>query len=113
MRFCRQTRRQSSASVHSQHDQIPDGISIPLPQANRLRERLDQRQAIDRQKTDYSGPLTYSTNFREEYIREGLPAAYTGKQEMGAGSGSFSHHMQMTVQEALSDHSWRNYFKKG
>ncbi len=32
---------------------------------------------------------------------------------MGAGSGSFSHHMQMTVQEALSDHSWRNYFKKG
>ena len=97
---------------HSQHDQIPDGISMPLSQANRLMERLDQRQAIDRQKSDYAGPLTYSTDFRVEYIKEGLPAAYTGKQEIGAGDGSLSHHMQLTVQEALSDRSWRNYLRE-
>jgi len=97
---------------HSQHAQIPDGLSMPLSQANRLMERLDQRQAIDRQKSDYAGPLTYSTDFRVEYIKEGLPAAYTGKQEIGAGDGSLSHHMQLTVQEALSDRSWRNYLKE-
>lgn len=95
----------------SQHAEIQDGLRMPLSQANRLMERLDQRQAIDRQKSDYSGPLTYSTDFRVEYIKEGLPAAYTGKQEIGASDGGLSHHMQVTVQEGLSDRSWRNYLK--
>jgi DNA repair protein RadC/HPt (histidine-containing phosphotransfer) domain-containing protein len=97
---------------HSEHAEIPDGLHMPLSQANRLMERLDQRQAIDRQKSDYSGPLTYSTDFRVEYIKEGLPAAYAGKQKIGAGDGSLSHHMQVTVQEGLSDRSWRNYLKE-
>lgn len=97
---------------HSQHAEIQDGMRMPLSQANRLMERLDQRQAIDRQKSDYSGPLTYSTGFRVEYIKEGLPAAYTGKQEIGAGDGSLSHHMQVTVQDTLVDRSWRNYLKE-
>ncbi len=97
---------------HSEHTEIPDGLHMPLSQANRLMERLDQRQAIDRQKSDYSGPLTYSTDFRVEYIKEGLPAAYTGKQEIGAGDGSLSHHMQVTAQERLTDRSWRNYLKE-
>ena len=96
---------------HSQHAEIQDGMRMPLSQANRLMERLDQRQAIDRQKSDYSGPLTYSTGFRVEYIKEGLPAAYTGKQEIGAGDGGLSHHMQVTVQDTLVDRSWRNYLK--
>jgi hypothetical protein len=96
---------------HSQHAEIQDGMRMPLSQANRLMERLDQRQAIDRQKSDYSGPLTYSTDFRVEYIKEGLPAAYSGKQEIGAGDGSLSHHMQVTVQNTLVDRSWRNYLK--
>jgi len=91
---------------------IPPGMSLPLSQANRLMERLDQRQAIDRQRSDYAGPLTYSTDFRIEYIKEGIPAAYTGKQEIGAGEGSLSHHMQLTVQEALSDRIWRNYLNE-
>lgn len=97
---------------HSQHPEISDGLVLPLSQANRLVESLDQRQAIDRQRSDYAGPLTYSTDFRIEYIKEGLPAAYTGKQEIGAGEGSLSHHMQVTAQDALSDRSWRNYLKE-
>ena len=96
---------------NSQHAEIQDGMRMPLSQANRLMERLDQRQAIDHQKSDYSGPLTYSTDFRVEYIKEGLPAAYTGKQEIGAGDGSLSHHMQVSVQDTLVDRSWRNYLK--
>ena len=95
----------------SQHPEISDGLVLPLSQANRLMERLDQRQAIDRQRSDYAGPLTYSTDFRIEYIKEGIPAAYTGKQEIGAGEGSLSHHMQASAQDALSDRSWRNYLK--
>ena len=98
--------------TRSELDDIPSGMSLPLSQANRLMERLDQRQAIDRQRSDYAGPLTYSTDFRIEYIKEGIPAAYTGKQEIGAGEGSLSHHMQLTVQEALSDRIWRNYLNE-
>ena len=98
--------------TRSELDYIPSGMSLPLSQANRLMERLDQRQAIDRQRSDYAGPLTYSTDFRIEYIKEGIPAAYTGKQEIGAGEGSLSHHMQLTVQEALSDRIWRNYLNE-
>lgn len=97
---------------HSQHPEISDGLVLPLSQANRLMERLDQRQAIDRQRSDYAGPLTYSTDFRIEYIKEGLPAAYSGKLEIGAGEGNLSHHTQVTAQDALSDRSWRNYLKK-
>ena len=98
--------------TRSELDDIPSGMSLPLSQANRLMERLDQRQAIDRQRSDYAGPLTYSTDFRIAYIKEGIPAAYTGKQEIGAGEGSLSHHMQLTVQEALSDRIWRNYLNE-
>lgn len=97
---------------HSQHAEIQDGMRMPLSQANRLMERLDQRQAIDRQKSGYSGPLTYSIDFRVEYIKEGIPAAYNGKQEIGAGEGSLSHHMQANIQEALTDRSWRDYLKE-
>jgi DNA repair protein RadC/antirestriction protein ArdC len=98
--------------TRSELDDIPTGMSLPLSQANRLMERLDQRQAIDRQKADYTGQLTYSTDFRIDYVKEGVPAAYTGKQEIGAGDGNLNHHMQLTVQEALSDRSWRNYLKE-
>jgi hypothetical protein len=94
---------------HSQHAQIPDGLSMPLSQANRLMERLDQRQAIDRQKSDYAGPLTYSTGFRIEYIKEGIPESYSGRQEIGAGEGNLSHHMQAQLENALSGRSARSY----
>jgi hypothetical protein len=82
---------------------------MPLSQANRLMERLDQRQAIDRQKSDYAGPLTYSTGFRIEYIKEGIPESYSGRQEIGAGEGNLSHHMQAQLENALSGRSARSY----
>ena len=97
---------------HSQHAEIADGMSMPLSQANRLMERLDQRQATDRQKSDYTGPLTYSVDFRLEYVKDGMPGVYSGRQEIGAGDGSLSHHMLTTVQGDLSDRSWRNYLKE-
>ena len=94
---------------HSQHAEIPDGLSMPLSQANRLMERLDQRQAIDRQRSDYAGPLIYNTNFRIEYVKEGVPEIYSGKQEVGAGEGNLSHHMQAQLEYALSDRALRAY----
>ena len=94
---------------HSLHADIPYGVSMPLSQANRLMERLDQRQAIDRQRSDYAGPLTYSTGFRIEYIKEGIPESYSGRQEIGAGEGNLSHHMQAQLENALSGRSARSY----
>ena len=96
---------------HSRHAEIPDGMSMPLSQASRLMERLDQRQAIDRQRSDYAGPLTYSTDFRIEYIKEGIPEIYSGRQEIGAGEGTLSHHMQAQLESALSDRSRQKALK--
>jgi hypothetical protein len=67
------------------HAETPDGMSMPLSQANRMMERLDQRQAIDREKTDYFGPLTNATEFRVEYVKVEMPGRYTGRQEIGTG----------------------------
>jgi DNA repair protein RadC/antirestriction protein ArdC len=95
----------------SEHEEIPGRMSMPLSQANRLMERLDQRQSIDREKTDYAGPLTYNTDFRVDYIKEGIPGHYSGRQEIGAGEGTLSHHMQAHVQNYLADQSWQNYLR--
>jgi DNA repair protein RadC/antirestriction protein ArdC len=91
--------------TRSELDDIPPGMSLPLSQANRLMERLDQRQSIDREKSEYCGSTTYSISFRIEYIKEGLLEAYSGKQEIGAGEGNLTHHMQAQLQYALKERS--------
>jgi len=88
---------------------IPSGMSMPLSQANRLMERLDQRQRNDHQRSDQNDSPTYSVNFRVDYAQEGKPSIYSGRQEIGAGDGSLTHHMQAHLQSYLENKNWQKY----
>jgi len=88
---------------------IPPGMSLPLSQANRLMERLGQRQRNDHQRSNQNGSHIYSINFKVEYVQEGKPYIYSGRQEIGTGDGSLTHHIQAQLQSHLDDKSWQKY----
>ena len=95
--------------TRSELDDIPSGTSLPLSQANRLMERLDQRQRNDHQRSNEIDSPTHSVNFQVAFVQEGKACSYSGRQEIGAGDGSLTHHMQAQLHTYLENKNWQKY----
>ncbi len=96
---------------HSQHKDLPNDMHLPLSQANRLVERLDKSQSIEREKRDLIKKEVFPVGFRIDYIKDGIPETYSGKQEIGRGEGSLTMHMQAHIQNTLNKNNWKVYEK--
>jgi antirestriction protein ArdC len=97
--------------TRSELDDIPSGTSLPLSQANRLMERLDQRQRNDHLRSNEVDSPTHSVNFQVAFVQEGKPYTYSGRQEIGAGDGSLTHHMQVQLHSYLENKNWQKYLQ--
>ncbi len=93
----------------SEHEEIADGMKMPLSQANRLMEELDTRQRNDREQPDHEGLWYYKTSFRIDYVHNGEHFVYSGRQDIGDGDGSLVQHIQQHANHYLNDASWQRY----
>ena len=93
----------------SEHEDIKDGMKMPLSEANRLIEELDKKQQIDREKPEHEGLWYYKTGFQIDYVKNGEYATYTGRQDIGDGEGALIHHIQQHTNYYLTDASWQKY----
>ena len=93
----------------SESDKLQDGEAMPLSVANRVFEELDTAQHTDREKDGYTGGWYDKTAFRIDFILNGQPDNYEGRQDFGDGEGSLVQHIQNYHEYYTKDENWKNF----
>ena len=93
----------------SESDKLQDGEIMPLSVANRVFEKLDTAQHTDREKDGYTGDWYDKTAFRIDFILNGQPDNYEGRQDFGDGDGSLIQHIQSYHEYYAKDENWKNF----
>ncbi len=70
----------------SESSQLRDGETIPLSRANTRIKALDE--------ANLTSPGYDKTKFRIDYVMNGIPDHYEGRQDLGDGEGSLIEHIQ-------------------
>ena len=85
----------------SESSQLREGETIPLSRANTLIAELDE--------TNLASPGYDKTAFRIDYVMNGQPDHYEGRQDLGDGDGSLVEHIEQYHTYYLNDKEWENY----
>ena len=85
----------------SESSQLREGETIPLSRANTLIAELDE--------ANLASPGYDKTAFRIDYVMNGQPDHYEGRQDLGDGDGSLVEHIEQYHTYYLNDKEWENY----
>ena len=85
----------------SESPQLREGETIPLSRANTLIAGLDE--------ANLASPGYDKTAFRIDYVMNGQPDHYEGRQDLGDGDGSLVEHIEQHHTYYLNDKEWENY----
>ena len=85
----------------SESDKLREGETIPLSRANTLIEALDE--------ANLASPGYDKTEFRIDYVMNGIADHYEGRQDLGDGDGSLVEHIEQYHTHYLNNEQWDNY----
>lgn len=85
----------------SEHSRFHDSESMSLSEANALIESLDEATV--------SEDGYYKTEFRIDYVMDGQPDHYTGRQDLGDGDGTLIDHIEKYHAYYENNGEWDNY----
>ena len=85
----------------SESSQLREDETIPLSRANTLIAELDE--------ANLASPGYDKTAFRIDYVMNGQPDHYEGRQDLGDGDGSLVEHIEQYHTYYLNDKEWENY----
>ena len=86
----------------SESSQLREGETIPLSRANTLIAELDE--------TNLTSPGYDKTAFRIDYVINGQPDHYEGRQDLGDGEGALIDHIEKYHTYYANDPNWNNFF---
>ena len=87
--------------IWSESPHLKDGQQMPLHEADALFARLD---------AEYPADEGYDkTKFRIDYIFQGEPDSYEGRQDFGDRDGSLIEHIQSYHEFYAQDEQWKNF----
>ena len=85
----------------SENDRLHEGEKIPLSRANALFAELDE--------ASLDSPRYFKTKFQIDYVMNGQPDHYEGRQDLGDGDGSLVEHIEQHHTYYLNDKEWENH----
>ena len=88
----------------SESPQLREGDTFPLSRANALIEAIDE--------ANLASPGYDKTEFRIDYVMNGTPDHYEGRQDLGDGEGALIEHIEKYHTYYANDPNWENYLSK-
>ena len=85
----------------SEHSRFHDGETMSLSEANALIESIDRATA---KEDGY-----YKTKFRIDFVMDGKPDNYGGRQDLGDGDGTLIDHIEKYHAYYENNEEWDNY----
>ena len=85
----------------SESPQLREGDTFPLSRANALIEAIDE--------ANLASPGYDKTEFRIDYVMNGIPDHYEGRQDLGDGEGALIEHIEKYHTYYANDPNWENY----
>lgn len=85
----------------SESPQLREGDTFPLSRANALIEAIDE--------ANLASPGYDKTEFRIDYVMNGTPDHYEGRQDLGDGEGALIEHIEKYHTYYANDPNWENY----
>ncbi len=85
----------------SEHSRFHDGETMSLSEANVLIESIDRATVAE---DGY-----YKTKFRIDFVMDGRPDYYTGRQDLGDGDGTLIEHIESYHAYYENNEEWNNY----
>ncbi len=85
----------------SEHSRFHDGETMPFSEANTLIESLD--------KATVSEDGYYKTKFRIDFVMDGQPDNYIGRQDLGDGDGTLIDHIEKYHAYYENNADWDNF----
>lgn len=85
----------------SEHSRFHDGETMSLSEANALIESLD--------KATVAEDGYYKTKFRIDFVMDGQPDNYIGRQDLGDGDGTLIDHIESYHAYYENNADWDNY----
>ena len=87
--------------IWSEHSRFHDGETMSLSEANALIENLD--------KATVAEDGFYKTKFRIDFVMNGQPDNYIGRQDLGDGDGTLTDHIEKYHAYYENNADWDNY----
>ena len=87
--------------LYSESPQLREGDTFPLSRANALIEAIDE--------ANLASPGYDKTEFRIDYVMNGIPDHYEGRQDLGDGEGALIDHIEKYHTYYANDPNWENY----
>lgn len=87
--------------LYSESPQLREGDTFPLSRANALIEAIDE--------ANLASPGYDKTEFRIDYVMNGIPDHYEGRQDLGDGEGALIEHIEKYHTYYANDPNWENY----
>ena len=87
--------------LYSESPQLREGDTFPLSRANDLIEAIDE--------ANLASPGYDKTEFRIDYVMNGIPDHYEGRQDLGDGEGALIEHIEKYHTYYANDPNWENY----
>ena len=87
--------------IWSEHSRFHDGETMSLSEANALIESLD--------RATVSEDGYYKTKFRIDFVMDGQPNDYIGRQDLGDGDGTLIEHIESYHAYYENNEEWDNY----
>ena len=87
--------------IWSEHSRFHDGETMSLSEANALIENLD--------KATVAEDGYYKTKFRIDFVMDGQPNDYIGRQDLGDGDGTLIEHIESYHAYYENNEEWDNY----
>ena len=87
--------------IWSEHSRFHDGETMSLSEANALIENLD--------KATVSEDGYYKTKFRIDFVMDGQPDNYIGRQDLGDGDGTLIDHIEKYHAYYENNADWDNF----
>ena len=93
----------------SESPHLKDGQQMPLHEAEPVFKELDSARRHEREQPGYTGHWYDKTKFRIDFIMQGQPDSYEGRQDFGDGDGSLIQHIRGYHEYYAQDESWKNH----
>ena len=87
--------------LYSESPQLREGDTFPLSRANALIEAIDE--------ANLASPGYDKTEFRIDYVMNGIPDHYEGRQDLGDGEGALIDHIEKYHTYYANNPDWDNY----
>ncbi len=87
--------------LYSESPQLRESDTFPLSRANALIEAIDE--------ANLASPGYDKTEFRIDYVMNGIPDHYEGRQDLGDGEGALIEHIEKYHTYYANDPNWENF----